>query len=155
MNARQRRFCEEYAAYPVAAEAARRAGYSERTARQVGQRLLTNADISGYIKQLQDEATAARIATSEDVKSFWSEVMNNKGEKTAVRLKASELLAKAAGMFLPDKSEGEGEPFDDVVIYMPKLVAGRPVGVKDKWLRRVFGVLDPNAPSCCVVDKPG
>ena len=36
MNERQRRFCELYAASGNAAEAARLAGYSEKTARQQG-----------------------------------------------------------------------------------------------------------------------
>ena len=61
MNEKQRRFAEHYAANPNATEAARVAGYSDRTARSQGQRLLTNDDIQEYIKELQEENAAERI----------------------------------------------------------------------------------------------
>lgn len=49
---KQRAFVEEYLACGFnASEAARRAGYSENTARQQGQRLLTNVDIAAAIQQ--------------------------------------------------------------------------------------------------------
>ncbi|MCD8051275.1 MAG: terminase small subunit [Clostridiales bacterium] len=123
MTERQKRFAEECAANPNAAEAARRAGYTKKTARQTGQRLLTKADIAAYIRRLQDEAAEARIATAQDIKAFWSQTMNDERERTAVRLKASELLAKAAGMFLPQEEDKPGISEDDVVIYLPEIDA--------------------------------
>src|SRR3990172_7601363 len=48
-------FIEEYLQCFNATEAAKRAGYSERTARQQGSRLLSNVDISEEIKQRLDE----------------------------------------------------------------------------------------------------
>lgn len=120
MNERQKAFAEIYAACPNAAEAARRAGYSERSARQAGQRLLTKDDVADYIRQLQDEATDTRISTAADVKTFWSEVMNDENEKTAARLKASELLARASGMFLAQEGKGDSDE-DDVIIYLPEI----------------------------------
>lgn len=51
MNERQKRFANEYLIDLNATQAAIRAGYSEKTARSVGQRLLTNADIAAYIEQ--------------------------------------------------------------------------------------------------------
>lgn len=129
MNEKQRRFAEHYAANPNATEAARVAGYSDRTARSQGQRLLTNADIQEYIKELQAEATAERIATMTDVKIFWSDTMNDKEIKRADRLKASELLAKAAGAFLHIGKSGDEDGIiaygendgEDVVIYFPAM----------------------------------
>lgn len=47
---KQRLFVEEYLACLNAAEAARRAGYSEKTARQQGQRLLTNVDVAAALR---------------------------------------------------------------------------------------------------------
>lgn len=99
MNARQRSFCEHYAACGNAAEAARRAGYSERTARQQGERLLTNADILAYIRQLQDQAASARIADMIEIRQTWTGVLRDDGAKNSDRLKAGELLARAAGEF--------------------------------------------------------
>ena len=63
MNDRQRRFAEAFAACGNAAQVAREAGYSDPTARSQGQRLLTNDDIAAYIRQLQDQAAAGRIAS--------------------------------------------------------------------------------------------
>ena len=128
MNEKQRRFAEYYAANPNATEAARAAGYSDRTARSQGQRLLTNADIQEYIKELQEEIAAERIATMTDVKIFWSDTMNDKGLKRSDRLKASELLAKSAGAFLHIGKGGEDDIIaygeqdgEDVVIYLPEM----------------------------------
>lgn len=127
MTERQKKFAEHYAACGNAAQAAREAGYSERTARSQGQRLLTNADISAYVKELQDKAAAGRVSSMLQVKAFWSDVLNDPTEKTADRLRAGELLAKAAGAFLHVKP-GDDERYavgeadgGDVVIYLPKI----------------------------------
>lgn len=128
MNEKQKRFAEIYAANPNATEAAKAAGYSGRTARSQGQRLLTNVDVQKYIKDLQEENAAERIATMTDVKIFWSDTMNDKELKRSDRLKASELLAKSAGAFLHIGKSTDDEDFilgehdgEDVVIYMPNL----------------------------------
>ena len=55
MNERQRRFADEYIISGNATDAAIKAGYSEKTARSQGQRLLTKVDISEYIKKRMDE----------------------------------------------------------------------------------------------------
>lgn len=131
LTERQRRFAEEYAIDPNATAAARRAGYSERTARAQGQRLLTNIDIQRHIQQLQDEAAGGRIATMTQTKAFWSSVMLDPAERTVDRLRASELLAKAAGAFLhlrPDPDGGgiiaAGEvDGSDVVVFVPQMLS--------------------------------
>lgn len=51
----QRAFCEEYVKSGNVTAAAKKAGYSERTARSIGQRLLTFVDIQEYIEQLNVE----------------------------------------------------------------------------------------------------
>ncbi len=50
MNPKQQRFAEEYVVDHNATQAAIRAGYSERTAKQQGHRLLTNVDVAGAIR---------------------------------------------------------------------------------------------------------
>lgn len=130
MTDRQKRFAEYYASCGNSAEAARRAGYSEKTARSQGQRLLTNADILAYVQQLQDTAAAGRIASMLQVRAYWSDVLNNPAEKTADRLRAGELLAKAAGAFVhlrPGSDDDMGRMAvgecdgDDVLIYLPEV----------------------------------
>ena len=64
-----------------------------------------------------------------EVKTCWTEIMNNPDERTADRLKASELLARAAGAFLHIAQGMDIEPpifatgevsGEDVIIYMPQ-----------------------------------
>jgi len=55
LTKKQRVFIDEYLTCFNASEAARRAGYSERTARSQGHRLLTKDDISEAIKERTEE----------------------------------------------------------------------------------------------------
>ena len=121
MTERQRRFCEYYAECSNAAEAARRAGYAQKTARSQGQRLLTKDDIQAYIKELQEAVATVRINSLKQVKAFWSDVMNDKEAKISYRLKASELLAKSAGAFFMGRAEDTGDDSEDVIIYLPEI----------------------------------
>ncbi len=143
MNDKRKRFAELYASNPNATKAAKRAGYSEHTARSQGQRLLTNADILQYIKTLQDAAASERIASLTETKAFWSDVMHNPNEKTADRLKASELLAKSSGAFASAVTvrsrngdtafiaTNDEEGGNDVIIYMPQLETEENCSVED------------------------
>ena len=139
MNERQKRFAEFYAASGNATEAAKAAGYGEKTARAQGARLLTNVDIMRYVRELQDKAAAGRIATMTQTKAFWSDVMNDPAERTADRLKASELLAKAAGEFLHLSPDADGSGIiaagemdgSDVVIYVPQMLREEDCQVMD------------------------
>lgn len=108
LNARQKAFCEFYVASGNATESAVKAGYSKRTARSIGQRLLTNVDIQSYIEELNKKVKDNRIADIKEVKEFWTEVLRNKNQKIQDRLKASEYIAKTNGAFL-DKVEVKGE----------------------------------------------
>lgn len=58
MNDKQRTFAEEYLVDLNATQAAIRAGYSEKTAKQQGARLLTNADVAALIAELKAERSA-------------------------------------------------------------------------------------------------
>lgn len=75
LNERQKRFCEYYVACGNAAEAARKAGYSVKTARHQGYRLLTNEHIALYIRELTDGSREKRIAKAIEVLEFYTRVM--------------------------------------------------------------------------------
>lgn len=118
MNQRQRAFCEAYLKCGNAAEAARKAGYSARTARSIGQRLLTYADIREYLADRNAEIMAENTATLEEIRSFWTTTMRDQEAKPTDRLKASELLSKA---LLLERSREEDRaaagtvnPFDEL-----------------------------------------
>lgn len=101
MNQRQRAFAEHYAATGNAAEAARAAGYSERTARTQGQRLLTNADIQWYIHELQSKASRERIANAEEIGSTLTGMLRDDSLAAGTRIRAANALLRAGGAFLP------------------------------------------------------
>lgn len=88
LNQRQLTFCEEYIKTNNATKAAIAAGYSERTARSQGQRLLTFVDISAYIKDRLDEINAEQIASTDEVMRFFTSVMRGT-EKDQFGLDAS------------------------------------------------------------------
>ena len=100
MNQRKRAFCEAYLISGNATDAAREAGYSPRSARSIGQRLLTFDDVREYLEQRNQEISEANTAKMEEVRQFWTATMRDENMKPADRLKASELLAKTYGAFL-------------------------------------------------------
>ena len=83
-----------------AAEAARAAGYSAKTAKAIGSELLTKPDIKEAIQEREKERTDAMIATREERQSFWTAVLRDPDESMRDRLKASELLGRSEGDYL-------------------------------------------------------
>jgi len=57
LSDKQKQFCLEYIKDDNATQAAVRVGYSEKTAKQQGSRLLTNVDIKSYISHLKEQRT--------------------------------------------------------------------------------------------------
>lgn len=100
MNDKQKEFCEYYAECLNATEAAKKAGYSPKTAYSQGNRMLKNAEIVKYIKELQERAASVRIADITEVKETWTSLMRDEKQKTRDRIRAGELLARSSGEFL-------------------------------------------------------
>lgn len=118
MNAKQKRFCDEYLIDCNATQAAIRAGYSEKTAYSVGQRMLKNVEVKSYIEQQLDLIHNEKTADAQEVLEYLTSVMRGEhteqtlklvGEGVQVitdidvaakeRLKAAELIGKRYGMF--------------------------------------------------------
>lgn len=93
----QQRFVDLYSGN--ATEAAIRAGYSEKTAYSMGNRLLKKVEIIKAIKARESKELKPFIATRQDRQKFWTNVMNNPVEDMKNRLKASELLGKSEADF--------------------------------------------------------
>lgn len=124
MNDRQRRFAEVYVECGNAAEAARRAGYSERTARSIGQRLLTFVDVQNYVRELQEQLADKRIADAREVREFLSDVMRDEDRSINARIRASNTLLRAAGGYMPPVAAEDARAPEDVqgggpVVYLP------------------------------------
>ena len=113
MNDKQKRFCELFAASGNATDAAKNAGYSERTAYSQGNRLLKNVECAKYIKELQDQAAAERIADISEVKRTWTEILRDKELKPGNRIRAGELLARSSGEMLPGAESAATENAKD------------------------------------------
>ena len=118
MNQRQRAFCEAYLLSGNATEAAIKAGYSPKSARSIGQRLLTYVDIREYLAQRNAQIITENTATLEEIYSFWTVTMRDQASKPADRLKASELLSKALTLERTRSEEraaaGTLNPFDSL-----------------------------------------
>jgi phage terminase small subunit len=67
LTAKQRRFCEEYVVDLNATQAAIRAGYSRKTAREIGRQNLTKLDIQQHVQKLMDERSARTEITADQV----------------------------------------------------------------------------------------
>ena len=122
MTAKQQRFCDEYLIDLNATQAAIRAGYSRKTARQAGAENMTKPVIKEYIKARMDEKESELIADQDEVLKYLTSVMRGQSRSKVVvvenvgdftsqaremekapdekeRLKAAELLGKAHMIF--------------------------------------------------------
>ena len=122
MTAKQMRFCDEYLIDLNATQAAIRAGYSEKTAKSIGQENLTKPDIQKFIKKRMDEKEEELIADQDEVLKYLTSVLRGKSRAEVVvvegmgkgysearlidkapdeseRLRAAELLGKRYGLY--------------------------------------------------------
>lgn len=75
LTAKQQLFCDEYLIDLNATQAAIRAGYSEKTARQIGTENLSKPAISEYIEKRMKEKEDALIAKQDEVLKYFTSVM--------------------------------------------------------------------------------
>lgn len=117
LTPKQERFVDEYLVDLNAAAAARRAGYSEKTARQIGERLLTNVDVQAAIqermkvRQQRTEITQdavlkelARIVFFDPRKLF-----NADGSPKAINQLDDDTAAALSGVEVLEEFEGTGK----------------------------------------------
>ena len=102
---RQERFVIEYLACANGAEAARAAGYSEKTARQMANENLTKPYIVAAI-----EAKRSELMSDKEDKVAWligklEAEATAEGNTDSTRVRALELLLKVHGGFAPEKTE--------------------------------------------------
>lgn len=112
MNVRQQKFCDYYLQSGNATDAAIKAGYSEKTAYSIGQRLLKNVEIEKYNAKHQQKAHKERIASANEVLEFWSETMRDEKQTRKDRLRASENLGKRYRLLEPEKELEEQNPIN-------------------------------------------
>lgn len=101
LTKKQKDFCEYYLQTGNAAEAARKAGYSAKTARVIGPENLSKPDVLEYIESRRAEMDKRLIADTDEVLQFYSSVMRGEvkdqfGLEASLsdRLKAGDSLMK-------------------------------------------------------------
>lgn len=122
LTAKQQRFCDEYLIDLNATQAAIRAGYSEKAARQIAVENMTKPSIKEYIEKRMAEKEAALIADQDEVLKYLTSVLRGQSQSEVVvvegvgegcsearamqkapdekeRLKAAELLGKRYGLY--------------------------------------------------------
>lgn len=117
LSDRHERFCQEYQLDCNASQAAARAGYSKRTSRITGQRLLAREDVQARLTQLQRERAARTQVEADQVLMRLQNVAERcqaeipiyspDGEEVGTRLlnaagaiRALELLGKHLGLWV-------------------------------------------------------
>lgn len=129
LTAKQQRFCDEYLIDLNATQAAIRAGYSEKNARNIASENLAKPNIREYVEDRLAEKEAALIAGQDEVLKYLTSVMRGETQSEIVvvegigdgcsearamqkapdekeRLKAAEMLGKAHMLFT-DKVQQE------------------------------------------------
>jgi phage terminase small subunit len=129
LTAKQQRFCDEYLIDLNATQAAIRAGYSEKNARNIASENLAKPNIRAYIDQRMAEKESALIADQDEVLKYLTSVLRGETRSEVVvvenigdymseartmkkapdekeRLKAAELLGKRYGLYT-DRVEQE------------------------------------------------
>ena len=101
LKPKQQRFADEYLVDLNATQAAIRAGYSKKTARSQGERLLTNVDVAAAI-QAEQQKRSERVQITQD--SVLEGIIrctsaSEKAEDYKTALKGYELQGKHLGLF--------------------------------------------------------
>lgn len=118
MTDKQIKFCDEYLISCNATDAAKKAGYSQKTAYSQGQRLLKNVEVKAYIEKQLGQIHSDKIADAQEVLKYLTAVMRGSSSSSVLslcgdgcqevitkppdekeRLKAAELIGKRYGLF--------------------------------------------------------
>lgn len=118
MTDKQKRFCDEYLIDCNATQAAIRAGYSPKTAKQTGCENLAKPDLKAYIDERLEEMHNEKTADAQEVLEYLTSVMRGEHKEQVLkligdgvqtisdidvgakdRIKAAELIGKRYGMF--------------------------------------------------------
>ena len=109
LTPRQERFCQEYAIDLNATGAARRAGYSEKTAEQQGSRLFRNVQVKTRIAELQDEVAERNKLSVDGVVAKLAELRDKAvaARQMGPAIRAQELIGRTIGAFVDRQLTGQ------------------------------------------------
>ncbi|MGI1825454.1 terminase small subunit [Lactiplantibacillus plantarum] len=84
LTPKQQKFADEYIKSGNAADAARKAGYSKRSARSVGQENLTKPDIKQYIDEQMAEIASKRIMDAREAVELLTRIARGEEKETVI-----------------------------------------------------------------------
>lgn len=101
LTSKQKKFALEFLISGNITDAAKKAGYSERSARQIGSLNLTKPNVVEYMNEILSKTKSEEVATTEEVLEFLTSVMRGNVEEQfgldpaiTDRTKAAQLLMK-------------------------------------------------------------
>lgn len=131
LTPKQKAFADYYIQSGNAAEAARKAGYSEKTARFSGAENLTKANIQAYISERMQSDEKKRIADADEVMRFYSAVMRGEVKDSfgldaalADRLKAGDALMRRLQVVADRKALQDNDSGSAGVVILPPIAGG-------------------------------
>ena len=117
LTPKQKKFCEYYIQSGNATDAARKAGYSKKSAEAIGLENLGKPRISAYIAERVADQDKKRVADADEVLRFYSAVMRGEVKdqfgldaSLTDRLKAGDALMKRYAAGGAKKNETEDDP---------------------------------------------
>nr|DAL88813.1 MAG TPA: Terminase small subunit [Caudoviricetes sp.] len=99
VTARQKKFAEYYAQCGNIVQSAIQAGYSEAYANSTACKLLENARVAEYIRELSDKAQDERIMTAKERQALLSDMAKDGENAPADRIRAIDTLNKMTGEY--------------------------------------------------------
>ena len=124
LTPKQKKFCDYYIETGNASEAARRAGYSEKTARTIGQQNLAKRAIKDYISERMKNQDRERAASADEVIAFYTAVMRGEvKDQFGIEASLSDRLKAGENLMRRYDKIGAGEKSDgnSGVIMMPEI----------------------------------
>lgn len=124
LTPKQKAFCDYYIETGNASEAARRAGYSEKTARTIGQQNLAKRAIKDYISERMKNQDRERVASADEVIAFYTAVMRGEvKDQFGIEASLSDRLKAGENLMRRYDKIGAGEKSDgnSGVIMMPEI----------------------------------
>ena len=106
LNARDKKFADEYIRTGKIIESAIKAGFAESTARDRAAEWLNpnsksaKLSVLEYISEINKKIEKEKIADAKEIQEFWTKTFRDEEVEMKDRIKASELLARVQGMFI-------------------------------------------------------
>ncbi len=109
LTPKQQAFCDNYIVSHNATDAATKAGYSRKTARSQGQRLLTKVDIKKCLDEHAKQTHSNNIATATEILEFLTDTVRNTDNGLKDRLKAAQMLGDHFALYKDARADNTDE----------------------------------------------